>query len=1205
MKKYVLLIGILFSGYLNAQVAAGPINDQIICDSSLNNGFDRIDLTSFNLEALGNQSPNLFTVSYFETQQEATTNTNPVLATDYTNTTNPQTMFVRVENVSNGNFAVTTIRLFVANQPTGSGVTAATVCAISTAIGTIVFDIDDVASIIQQMNPSTANFQVSYFYNQIDADANVNAIPSNSTVTLMTSGTVLFRRYSELNTAQCYGVEAISIFAANCGQNQLQDLYVCEDANGLGCFDLSINDLPALGNNSTNTHSVSYHLIQADAANNTNPVPPTYCSQVGNQQVFVRVEEIATGTEDATQSFFINVNETPDLYSFTPVVGCDVDADGLIEWESISVINEITNVPNNNFTLQYYLTQADADNQVNSVGFMANFTTLTGLNIVYVRTQFDATGCASVSPLQLIENNNCFTAGSPNDLIGCLQTPNTVACFDLSENESLIMGINNPVDFTIFYYDSLIDARAGFNPITSATNYCIGSSEVIHARLEQNLTGNYYTVPFDLLIQTLAFDFNTLTDLSECDDDLNSSVIFDLTDFASQLNTTNPITYFPTSQDAQNGSSAIQSPAAFEILVANGTRQIFLLETVTNDCDIIYSGTIRPQGNCNNAYDCSNAQSLCERIGQPFINVFDGSNAVLGNYYPFSSSLGPRNPTWFYIPIETSGDITLEVYQNSQADFMGQDLDIDFVIYGPFTNPTSQCGNLTITDYVDHSFSIVMPEIGQINNAQSGEFYLILTSNFSNQPGFLKVELGAGSTATVNCDGIKMQSFLDVNLNGVVDAADQSFPLGVFEWERNSSGNIMQVATPLGSYSIYDIDPINSYDLAFKVLPAYALNYRVSPATYAGVTVPANSGEVNKYFLVTPIAAYEDVVVYILPQNQPRPGFMYKETVYYANLGSLMVPVGQVVFDYDPALNIVNVTDPSATITPASVTISYATLAPFEIRSFDVEMQIPTIPAVTLGDLLTNVAVISPVTNDLTPSNNTSTSVQIIIGSYDPNDKMESRGEFINPAAFGPNDYFFYTVRFENTGTASAINVRIEDTLDAQLDWNSIEMIDASHNYVMERIEEQVVWRFDTIMLPDATTDPVGANGHVYFKIKPLAFSEGTAIPNTAEIYFDFNPAIITNTFTTTFRTPLSNPDVEETVFSLTPNPASNQIRVNFNQVMQVASITLYDLRGRVTLLQKLTQNQLQIDISELKKGVYLAKFVHGDQTYTSKLIKK
>jgi len=1205
MKKYLLLLVMLFSVYLNAQVSAGPINDQVICDSLMNNGFRSINLIRFNLEALGNQSSNTFSVSYFETQQDALNDTNSVLAADYTNITNPQTMFVRVENTANGNFAVTTLSLFVVNQPAGSGVTAATICVISTANGSIVFDIESVESMVQQMNPSAFNLQASYFYNQMDADANMNVIPSNSTVTLMTSGTPLFRRYSDSNTAQCYGVEAITIFAANCGQNQLQDLYVCEDANGLGCFDLSINDIPALGNNSANTHSVSYHFIQADAANNVNPVPPSYCSQVGNQQVFVRVEEIATGTEDATQSFFINVNETPDLYSFTPVIGCDIDTDGLIEWESISVINEITNAANNTFTVQYYLSLADADNQVNSVGFMANLSTLTGVNVVYVRTQFDTTGCASVSPLQLIENNNCFTSGSPNDLIRCIQSPNTLACFDLSENESLIMSNNNPVDFTIFYYDSLIDARAGSNPITNTTNYCIGSSEVIHARLEQNLTGNYYTVPFDLLIQTVAFDFNTLTDLSECDDDLSSSVIFDLTDFASQLNTTNPITYFPTSQDAQNGSSAIQSPAAFDILVANGTRQIFLLESVTNACDIIYSGTIRPQGNCNNAYDCSNAQSLCERIGQPFINVFDGSNAVSGNYYPFSSSLGPSNPTWFYIPIETSGDVTLEVYQNSQPDFMGQDLDIDFIVYGPFTNPTSQCGNLTISDYVDHSFSVVMPEIGQINNAQSGEFYLILTSNFSNQPGFLKVELGAGSTATVNCDGIKMQSFLDVNLNGVVDAADQSFPLGVFEWERNSSGNLMQVTTPAGNYSIYDIDPTNSYDLAFDVFPAYTANYSVSPATYSGVTVPTNSGVVNKDFLVTPLAAYEDVVVYIVPQNQPRPGFMYTETVYYTNLGTAMVSVGQVVFDYDPTVSIVNVTDPSATITPASVTISYAALAPFEIRSFDVEMQIPNIPTVNLGDLLTNVAAISPGANDLTPSNNTSTSSQIIIGSYDPNDKMESRGKFINPVEFGPNDYFYYTVRFENTGTASAINVRIEDTLDSQLDWNSIEMIDASHDYVMERMEGQVVWRFDNIMLPDATTDPVGANGHVYFRIKPLAFSEGTAIPNTAEIYFDFNPAIITNTFTSTFQTPLSNPDVEETVFSLTPNPASNHITVNFNNVMQEASLTLYDLRGRVTLFQKLTQNQLQIDISELKQGVYLAKFVNEDQTYTCKFIKR
>jgi uncharacterized repeat protein (TIGR01451 family) len=456
-----------------------------------------------------------------------------------------------------------------------------------------------------------------------------------------------------------------------------------------------------------------------------------------------------------------------------------------------------------------------------------------------------------------------------------------------------------------------------------------------------------------------------------------------------------------------------------------------------------------------------------------------------------------------------------------------------------------------------------------------------------------------------NCDGIRVQSILGVNLNGIVDASDLPFLAGIYDWEKNNDGNVIQIATTEATYSIFDSNPVNMFDLGYSVLPAYAANYSVSPASYSGQTIPAGSGITTRDFLIIPLSVYEDVVVYIIPQQQPRPGFTYKERVGYANLGTTLIAAGQLQYTYDTQLSIVAVDDAAAVIGATTVDLNYTNLLPFEYRTMEIEMQIPNIPAVNLRDLLTNLAVVSPISSDLTPSNNTNTSVQIIIGSYDPNDKMESRGEFINPAEFGPNDYFFYTVRFENTGTASAINVRIEDTLDAQLDWNSIEMIDASHNYVMERIEEQVVWRFDTIMLPDATTDPVGANGYVYFKIKPLAFSEGTAIPNTAEIYFDFNPAIITNTFTSTFRTPLSNPDVEETVFSLTPNSASNQIRVNFNHVMQEASITLYDLRGRVRLLQKLTQNQLQIDISEFKKGVYLAKFVHEDQTYTSKLIKK
>ncbi|AGC75172.1 putative secreted protein (Por secretion system target) [Nonlabens dokdonensis] len=1203
MKQFLLLVLLLITTAVTAQVTAGPVPDYIVCDDFSNDGFEIFDLTVLNSTALGNQDPAAHTVTYFSSQFDAVNNLNPLIPSNYTNLTNPQLIFIRVSENATGNFDITTSNLIVEAVPLVNSLQTYTYCGSITATGEIQVDLFEVEPILSN---GQSNLLFTYFLSQQDAVTNSNPL---STTFIYQANTPVDLFIRVQTTTNCFEVINMVATLTSCNQNpQLINLESCTDqVNNNACFDLNINTLPALGNNSPNTHAVSYHLSQSHADNNTNSIPTTYCTAT-SQQIFVRVEEIATGNADTTQSFFINVNSIPDTYSFTPITGCDDDGDGFIEWDSSSVLNEVTNVPNNviNFSTEYYLSQLDAENQVNPIGFVGNFVTSSITPTVYVRTTFFPTNCSSVSPLQLVEDVNCIIIGNPNPLEECLQTPNTVACFDLTVNDALILDTNNPTDFTVTYYATNADAMAGTNAIANASSYCLPSSAVAFARLEENATGAFQVRAFDLIVRNSLFDFVTLSDLTECDDNLDGTVVFDLTDFENQLSTVNTLSYHLTLADAQNNANAIATPANFDVATTTGGQRIFVLETVLNDCDIVYAADLIPQGNCNNAYNCSDAQSLCERIGQPFVNVFDGSNAQPGNYYPFSSSTGPRNPTWFYIPIETSGDLTLEVYQNTQPDFMGQDLDIDFAVYGPFTNPTSQCGNLTIADYVDHSFSVVMPEIAEITNAQAGEFYLILTSNFSSQPGFLKVEIGAASTATVNCDGIRMQSFLDANLNGVVDATDPSFPLGVFQWERNSNGNLMQIATPLGSYNIYDVDPTNSYDLAYNVLPAYTGNYTVSPATYTGVTVPNNSGVVNRDFLVTPTASYEDVVTYIVPQEQPRPGFTYTETVYYTNLGTATVPVGQVIFDYDQTVSIVSVSDPNAVVSPTDVTLAYSNLAPFAIGSFDVEMQIPVIPTVSLGDVLTNVATISPVANDLTPANNTNTSTQIIIGSYDPNDKMESRGEFINPSTFTSEDYFYYTIRFENTGTASAINVRIEDTLDAQLDWNTIEMINSSHNYLMERMEDQVVWRFDNIMLPDSTTDPVGANGHVYFKIKPrIGWAEGTVIPNTAEIYFDFNPPIITNTFTSTFRTPLSNPDVEETVFSLTPNPASNHFTVKFSDAIEEGRLTLYDVRGRVTLSRKLTQNSLQIDISELDQGIYLAKLTTGDRSFTTKLIKK
>lgn len=138
-----------------------------------------------------------------------------------------------------------------------------------------------------------------------------------------------------------------------------------------------------------------------------------------------------------------------------------------------------------------------------------------------------------------------------------------------------------------------------------------------------------------------------------------------------------------------------------------------------------------------------------------------------------------------------------------------------------------------------------------------------------------------------------------------------------------------------------------------------------------------------------------------------------------------------------------------------------------------------------------------------------------IVDSFDPNDKQ------VVPAGITANhnikgdEYLEYTIRFQNTGTASAINIRITDELDERLDLSSLKIGAASHPMVWEKqtgSNTTLVWRFININLPDSTTNEPGSHGFVKFRIKPKqGLSKGTVIKNKADIYFDYNSPIETN----------------------------------------------------------------------------------------------
>jgi gliding motility-associated-like protein len=128
-----------------------------------------------------------------------------------------------------------------------------------------------------------------------------------------------------------------------------------------------------------------------------------------------------------------------------------------------------------------------------------------------------------------------------------------------------------------------------------------------------------------------------------------------------------------------------------------------------------------------------------------------------------NSCLGSApNPAWYFVEIGLAGNIIIDIAQTTGSGGTGTGLDVDYVVWGPFPDVPSACvdftaGNCTgdhncIGTAVDCSYSTDPTETATIPNAQVGEFYMFLITNFDGAPGYITLtqtnlgNAGAGST---------------------------------------------------------------------------------------------------------------------------------------------------------------------------------------------------------------------------------------------------------------------------------------------------------------------------------------------------------------------------------------------------------------------------------------------------------------------------
>ena len=217
------------------------------------------------------------------------------------------------------------------------------------------------------------------------------------------------------------------------------------------------------------------------------------------------------------------------------------------------------------------------------------------------------------------------------------------------------------------------------------------------------------------------------------------------------------------------------------------------------------------------------------------------------------------------------------------------------------------------------------------------------------------------------------------------------------------------------------------------------------------------------------------------------------------------------------------------------------------------------------------------------------------VGAFDPNDKQAFPYGYDSAHYIEAETELEYRIRFQNTGTDTAFNVLILDTLSAQLDLSSVRPGASSHPYQFSIRDGGVLaFEFPDIMLPDSNVNLAGSQGFLNFRVAQTPGNlPGTEIYNEAAIYFDFNEPVLTNQTWHTVGSPLISGTVEiwedekeGAQVEVFPNPFTTQTNFWIEEPMSDAHIQVYDLQGRLVHEQPFEGHTLQLSADGLPAGV-------------------
>ncbi|MBK8227529.1 MAG: T9SS type A sorting domain-containing protein [Flavobacteriales bacterium] len=501
------------------------------------------------------------------------------------------------------------------------------------------------------------------------------------------------------------------------------------------------------------------------------------------------------------------------------------------------------------------------------------------------------------------------------------------------------------------------------------------------------------------------------------------------------------------------------------------------------------------------------------------------------------------------------------------------------------------CANLACIGFNDDAGDAACPGYGfasymEFNVVAGATYYIVWTDVFDSDAFWWELRECAGSVVGV--------TYRDLNANGSRDSGepqvDAMLTINPGGMNAYSGGDPYSFCSALGDYTITATPP---------------LYHTVTPASQS-YSVPVQGTQViGMDFGFVPTPGIYDGGVSLWGQNAWI-GNNTQLNIGYQNLGGETI-TPTITLTLDPLLTFVSASVAPTNVSGPTVTWALPALAGFAQGVINVTVNTSTSAAP--GAPVLSYVVLSITETDINPTNNTADKHATAVTAIDPNDKHVSMVS-ITPDEVLAQEKLAYTINFQNTGTAPAVNIVIKDSLDADWDLSTFEMIGATHPYTLTMNEEVAIWTFAEIMLPDSSTNEPASHGSIHYRMAPKnSLVLGDQLSNRADIYFDYNAPVLTNTTVTTVElsTGMADSGMGNGLL-IAPSPSTGMVNMHWSDVHAGnAQLNVHDALGRVVFSMSIASgsNSRSVDLSFLPAGSYVAQLSGATEAWARFMIQR